>query len=638
MTTKKKIALIILSSALILLLAIFLFFYFNWTINQKDRLPAQTSIGSLDLSLQKQEDALNLIKNEQEVFINSGVAFKHDEKTVIFPLRPVSVSPDIPSADLKYSESVIFNPEETITYLFSSKNNNFIKHVVSWLFPQKKYEHNLSVYYSPEILEEWLKKNFPELIIRAEPAYFSLEKIDGQKIIINNQEKIGKEMDLESLHIKFKDNLSTFNEEPIIVSTRTTYPEIKQTDLERLRFKVEKLLALDEFYVYFLEEVNKKSEKIIFNIPLEELITWLSAKKENQELSVIFDQEKIKNYLSLKVAPKINKEVVLPRFEMNNGRVVSWQSGKNGRKLNLDDSFIEISSALGLYNSEAELKINELKVDDLNLDNDFKITELLGTGHSNFAGSPANRRHNIALGAEAIHGILIKPDEEFSMVSALGEISAETGYLPELVIKGNRTVPEYGGGLCQISTTMFRSALDTGLPITARRHHSFRVRYYEPAGTDAAIYGPWLDLKFINDTNNYLLVQSRIEKNDIYIDLWGTSDGRVATITKPVIYNIVRPPATRFVKTAELKPGEKKCTERAHDGADTYFDYTVIYPEGSTTTPRKVVRFRSHYVPWQEVCLIGKEEIVPPTEPVLSETSPEAEKNTNTNESSETIN
>ena len=216
-------------------------------------------------------------------------------------------------------------------------------------------------------------------------------------------------------------------------------------------------------------------------------------------------------------------------------------------------------------------------------------------------------RHNIAVGAAAVHGLVIRPGEEFSLVAALGEIDAAAGYLPELVIKGDKTIPEYGGGLCQIGTTVFRAAVGSGLPITARRNHSYRVSYYEPAGTDAAIYDPSPDVRFVNDTNRSILIQSRIEKDDVYFDFWGTKDGRLVTTTTPVVYNIVKPAPTKIIETEDLKPGEKKCTERAHNGADAYFDYTVIYPEGATSSPlEQTRRFSSHYVPWQEVCLVGK--------------------------------
>jgi len=173
------------------------------------------------------------------------------------------------------------------------------------------------------------------------------------------------------------------------------------------------------------------------------------------------------------------------------------------------------------------------------------------------------------------------------------------------VIKGDKTVPEYGGGLCQIGTTIFRTALATGLPITARQNHSYRVAYYEPAGTDAAVYIPNPDVRFVNDTGNYILIQSRLEKNDIYFDFWGVQDGRIATTTKPVVFNIVKPEPTKLIESDTLPLGEKKCTEKAHNGADAYFDYKVIYPEGATTTPVQERRFKSHYVPWQEVCLVG---------------------------------
>jgi len=152
---------------------------------------------------------------------------------------------------------------------------------------------------------------------------------------------------------------------------------------------------------------------------------------------------------------------------------------------------------------------------------------------------------------------------------------------------------------------MFRTALASGLPITERRNHSYRVQYYEPAGTDATIYDPWPDLKFINDTDNYILIQSRIEGDNLYFDFWGKKDGREATTTYPKIYNIKKPPPTKIIETLDLKPGVKKCTETSHNGADAYFFYTVKYPGGEI----KEEKFISHYVPWQEVCLLGVEKL-----------------------------
>jgi vancomycin resistance protein YoaR len=185
----------------------------------------------------------------------------------------------------------------------------------------------------------------------------------------------------------------------------------------------------------------------------------------------------------------------------------------------------------------------------------------------------------------------------------LGAIDKTSGYLPELVIKGNRTIPELGGGLCQIGTTLFRAALQSGLPITERRSHSYRVSYYEPAGTDCTIYSPHPDCRFLNDTGTYIFLQTRIDGDDLIFKFWGARDGRNVAITEPVVYNITKPLPTKYIETQDLEPGETKCTERAHNGAEARFDYTVKYADGT----EKIRTFFSHYKPWQAVCLVGRQ-------------------------------
>ena len=116
-------------------------------------------------------------------------------------------------------------------------------------------------------------------------------------------------------------------------------------------------------------------------------------------------------------------------------------------------------------------------------------------------------------------------------------MNAEAGYLPELVIKNNKTIPEFGGGLCQVSTTMFRTALLAGLPILERRPHAYRVRYYDwpyGPGVDATVYQPHPDLRFKNDTKHYILIQTRIVGTRLYFDFYGTKE-KEGRIVRPVI-------------------------------------------------------------------------------------------------------
>ncbi len=156
------------------------------------------------------------------------------------------------------------------------------------------------------------------------------------------------------------------------------------------------------------------------------------------------------------------------------------------------------------------------------------IKTLIGSATTTFAGSPPNRTYNIGVGASKFNGVLIKPGEEFSFNQVLGDVGPETGYREELVIKENKTVPEYGGGLCQVSTTMFRAAMATGLPITARTNHAYAVHYYAPIGMDATIYPPYPDMKFVNNTPGYILVQTSQAGNSLTYQFFGTNDGRTS--------------------------------------------------------------------------------------------------------------
>jgi len=173
----------------------------------------------------------------------------------------------------------------------------------------------------------------------------------------------------------------------------------------------------------------------------------------------------------------------------------------------------------------------------LNQTNSLGINELVAVGESNFKGSHHNRIVNITVGAKTFDGIIIQPGAEFSFNDNLGEVDAAHGFLPELVIKADGVKPEYGGGLCQVSTTTFRAAMNAGLPITQRRNHSFAVAYYAPQGTDATIYPGALDLKFTNNLASPILIHTRIQDTKLYFEFYGTKDDRVVTFEGPVQYD-----------------------------------------------------------------------------------------------------
>ncbi len=542
--------------------------------------------------------AFEILSDKTDAILAGSLSFRYGSKSVNIDPNNSSLS-----SDLSYP-LLIFNNTESVNQALSLCAPNTFWHYLAFRLNIRINKHS-PVDYSldEEKIKKLLDASFSELNIPETNASFSVSSNGGELVTL--PEKFGKEINYDLLFSDLKSNLDKLNASPITIKTRTKYPSVKAIDLSVLAGEAKKLVGQEKLYLTYNDAATATSSAQTWSIKPEKLLSWINIKENDGKINLSLDEEKIKEYLDINVSPEINVAAIRPRFVITNGKVSTWQVGSKGREIDLELSTKKIiDSFLGGQRTVA-LEIKVTSAEELSSDATLNIKEIIGTGQSDFSGSPLNRRKNIQVGADAVNGVLLAPGEEFSLVTTLGDVSQKTGYFPELVIKGNKTLPEYGGGLCQIATTVFRAALASGLPIGERRNHSYRVAYYEPAGTDAAVYIPNPDVKFTNDTANYILIQSRIIGNIAYFDFWGTKDGRVATTTAPVIYNIVRPAAAKIIETTELPLGEKKCTERAHNGADAYFDYKVIYPEGATSTPIQERRFSSHYVPWQEVCLVG---------------------------------
>jgi vancomycin resistance protein YoaR len=241
--------------------------------------------------------------------------------------------------------------------------------------------------------------------------------------------------------------------------------------------------------------------------------------------------------------------------------------------------------------------------------NNLGIKELIGKGTSLFQHSISSRIFNITLAASRINGALIAPNEIFSFDKALGDVSAFTGYQQAYIIQNGKTVLGDGGGVCQVSTTFFRALLNAGLPITERHAHAYRVGYYEEdslPGLDATVFVPSVDLKFKNDTGNYILVQTQIDPKILRLSvfLYGTSDGRTVTLTSPVVTNRVAHPPDLYQDDPSLHKGVIKQIDFSADGATVSFSRIV------TKNGKKIIseNFVSYYAPWQSIYLRGTKE------------------------------
>lgn len=596
---------LLITAAVFFGLAILLFLPY-WLFDRKyhNKIYPEIYVGDVNLGGKTKQEAKDLLNKELDKYYQTGVIFSLDGKQA-------AMYPAITSAEADFSYNILsFNTDQTIEAAYAvGRRASFVAAIKS--LAGRKSAVNLAF----SVNEDEAKKNLEDNFSRYEIPARNAELISDNGNFEIKAEEIGKTIDYSKAITRLKTNLARLDNAPIELFTKTAYPEILKKDCLNIEAKASRVLDNSPLTLIYntasSSAATSSADKISkWDLNKKTITKWLSLVQgadAEEKINVTLDRESVKKYLEEKIAPAINRSPEPAKFEFKNGKVAEFQTGQTGIELDLETAVAEIEkNANGLGAKEINLAVkeiaNEVSADNVN---NFNIKEIIGIGKSNFTGSPANRRHNIKNGADSVNGVLIKPDEEFSLIKTLGKIDAASGYLPELVIKGNKTVPEYGGGLCQIGTTVFRAALDTGLPITMRQNHSYRVAYYEPAGTDATIYDPKPDLKFINDTQNYILIQTKIEGNNLYFYFWGAKDGRIVEKIDSKIYNIVKPGPAKLVETLNLAPGKKKCTEKAHNGADAFFDYKVAYANGEV----KEKRFSSHYIPWREVCLIGVEKL-----------------------------
>lgn len=324
--------------------------------------------------------------------------------------------------------------------------------------------------------------------------------------------------------------------------------------------------------------------------PLEE--GWTRTEEQG------WNEEAIARTIAEKISPKLDRPAGSVVISMQgSGAVVFEGRGLTGQRIDTNAAAALTKQALleDVSHVTLPVTVTEPVVDVRDPELlAVGIKEVVTIGESVFAKSPVNRRHNIQVGVSKFNGNIIPQGEIFSFVEILGPVNASTGYRKELVIQGDETLPDFGGGLCQVSTTAYRGPWEYGLPIVQRKNHSYAVSYYSPQGTDATIYPPNVDIKFKNDTPGALLIQSFTDEFDrAFFIYYGTKDDRTAEIFGPYITDRVSAPREEKISyTTELPPGERRKAGERHDGMKVVWYRSV---RGTGTGSDILERYFSHY-------------------------------------------
>jgi len=358
--------------------------------------------------------------------------------------------------------------------------------------------------------------------------------------------------------------------------------------------------------------------KRIWTITPEDLAPMLIFKVSDNEASTIFPQIKEDHLLSLllSISEQVDSSPENPRLIFNDEtrELDLLSKGKNGRTLNVEASMEVIQKTLADGDHRAVLSVGYQSPEvSKSSAQELGITELVHQESSYFYGSDQARIHNIETAANQFHGLLVPPGETFSMANAMGEISLDNGYSEALIIYSGRTIEGVGGGVCQVSTTLFRTAFFSGFPIVERHPHSYRVSYYEKvagnkrdpdlAGLDATVYFPLVDLKFTNDTPYWLLMETYINRSASRLTwkFYSTYDGRTMKWTTTGPINTIEPKKPLYQLNTDLDHGEIEQIDWEAVGADVTVSRSVSRDD-------KVLfedTFFTRYEPWRAVYEYG---------------------------------
>ncbi|MCX6058030.1 MAG: VanW family protein [Chloroflexi bacterium] len=307
------------------------------------------------------------------------------------------------------------------------------------------------------------------------------------------------------------------------------------------------------------------------------------------------------------------------RFIFNNatGQIEPISASRIGRSMDVEASIVAINNGLARGEHTIALSVTEQQpaVADTASGAEIGVTQLIQQQTTYFYGSSDARIQNIVAAAARYHGLLVAPGETFSMGSVLGDVSLENGFAEALIIYGGRTIKGVGGGVCQVSTTLFRTVFFAGFPVIERYSHAYRVSYYEMdasgsvdstlAGMDATVFFPLVDFKFKNDTSSWLLMETYVDvaARTITWKLYSTSDGRSITWDTTGPSNTVPPPEPAFEENPDFNKNQIKEVDHAAQGADVNVTRTV-WINGQIYFSDQ---FQTHYQPWQAVCQYGPE-------------------------------
>ncbi|MGI5949572.1 VanW family protein [Peptoniphilus sp.] len=281
-----------------------------------------------------------------------------------------------------------------------------------------------------------------------------------------------------------------------------------------------------------------------------------------------------------------------------NGEVVVVKE-KIGQYLD-NDEFTKLIEADFINKDKIELPIYKTEP---NVKSDYfaGIDKLYAEFETNYSSSPKGRKENIKIASSKFNNLKVEPGQEISFNDVVGEITADKGFKTATVIVGGKSESGIGGGVCQVSTTLYNSLVMSDLEIVERHNHSRPINYVD-LGTDAAVVSNYKDLKFKNNTENPILIMADANGENLSFKVFGNSKDRDYTVKMvPQLLGVVSPNVITTYSD-NISEGQEVVKESGAKGY-SYVTYKEVIRDGKVVSKEKLSN--SYYVPKDKVVVIG---------------------------------
>jgi len=577
---------------------LFMIIIFAWTLGYQliyaGRIFPGVSVAGVNLSGLTRDEAAVKLNQTLSYPINGKILFRDGEKAWV--ATPAELG-------------MVFDPSSSATTAYSLGRSGGIFGALSGQIRARGFGIQVApvILFDQRVAFQYLTQISAQIDQPVVEAGLSLEGTN----VVAQPGQVGRELKIDATLIYLGAQLQTFSDGEVPLVIQELQPQI--LDVSAQADAARQVLS-QPLTLQIPNATSGDPGPYVYNVQV--LAGLLGVQRVQNGVQVVLNTSGLRDLLA-PIKQQMDRSASDAKFTFNDDtrQLDLIGDSKAGRTMDMDASIKAINDALLRGEHTVSLAIAEAQPEVAGnaTGQQLGITELLWSETSYFYGSSDARIQNIQSAAARFHGVLVAPGEIFSMGETMGDVSLENGFAEALIIYGGRTIKGVGGGVCQVSTTLFRGVFNAGFPIVERYSHAYRVPYYEMiasgavdpslAGLDATVYFPLVDFKFKNDSPYWILMETYVNvgARSLTWKFYSTKDGRSVTYQTTGPTNVVPAPAPLFEEKPDLKKNEMKQVDYAANGADVTVTRTVM-KDGAVYFQDQVT---THYQPWQAVCDYG---------------------------------